>query len=1042
MNATAAASDSAIVDSIVVCRRDQLREAAVVLSCLPHGEAVPLIVLEPPPCSQADYRTSFAAYRQLADARDQTHGTEAARAAFGATQPSASALDLGDVDAAAEELTPYRQWAKHQSFVARLLHRLAPARAIFLFAPSSEDVRYLDPLARHWLGEEQNPIVPEQAAHVYLLASEVVSAATSARTYATLAELSDLAWQILRQSPPDRARAREIPESQTAQFFTGLYDALQRDVALRPVRDAAVAADAFCDPVSGAPGEAVLIECTDDAERLLGVQYARRCDARLLVIAEPDGAPIEAARAAVERRNAPVPLPGGLSKEQIVAAVRASLLTDDASTELVALEKAVSAALPDAVFAAVGDLPLTALTTSTPYHFAVKNELSWAEKPIGHVAGDISLLLLAEMFAESLEPLVGFNLLFDPGYISTTETSDVLSDLREGSSHSLLLAGPAGATLALTLLASALPIDLLFLNTHGSDNGIKLVDMPVPLPAYKLVQRTTLANRPIVFNNSCLSWVGVGREFVRAGARAYIGTLWSVHDERAAEYAKSVIGRMVRSDEPVSSAMRDTGVSAVDARAYVLIGTARTRLHRGPTRDAGDASARLLRAASFLLNALDGLLVEAAGSLSNTYLSAIVDVILSDAEAILGSLDEAMPVPSEERIDDALMQMRIYAALLERDEREAIRAHSFFSRWVGAIAKMPDERARFAAEARLFLYASRVPARVGTLQEAIGALDRSVSLALKAGDPPVQQYLELCDAYIARGSYSAAREALVSAERCYTAASMAADPALFGRQARVALCYGAFPASLERAERGFAAAAAGDDLRARAIAKIDAANAYRGFEDKENALAAAQAAVAYARLAYDNELELRANEVLAIALMQNERPSEAEVLAKRSLALAKQWGWTIAIAAQAEVAGDIAMRMDDSVGAFTAWCGAAWLYVKVRRPVFEARLLEKTKRVAHALGAQGVVIQYLRLSLGVVDDFEPPLRAAVASQYVRELTSLVARLGIERLRDDLAYLRSEATGIAAARGPDASAELNDMVALASAITNDAGMKTQ
>ena len=373
-------------------------------------------------------------------------------------------------------------------------------------------------------------------------------------------------------------------------------------------------------------------------------------------------------------------------------------------------------------------------------------------------------------------------------------------------SYSLLLAGLAGATLALTYLAPTLPIELLFFNTHGSDNGIKLADMPIPLPAYKLVQRTTIAGRPIVFNNSCLSWVGVGREFVRAGARGYIGTLWSVHDAQAADYAKKVIARMVHSHERVSVAMRETGVSAVDARAYIFIGTATARLRQRAPDTNGNSGARLLRAASFMLNAIAGLLDEAAGYRTNPYIAAIADNILAAAEAVLRSVDETIPPLAHERVDAALMQMRIYAAFVERDENAALKANRFFLQWIEALKALPDATLRGTATSRLLLYASRIPARVGRWPAAVAALEQSIAASLGAGVTPLQQYLELCDAFISGGRYSDARQQLELAMRCYAERAMPPDFDLLVRQSQVALCYGDSSGALHLARSAFAAA--------------------------------------------------------------------------------------------------------------------------------------------------------------------------------------------------------------------------------------------
>lgn len=52
---------------IVVCRRRQLVEAAIALSCAQPGTEALLVVLDPPPATQGDYRSLFAAYRSAAE---------------------------------------------------------------------------------------------------------------------------------------------------------------------------------------------------------------------------------------------------------------------------------------------------------------------------------------------------------------------------------------------------------------------------------------------------------------------------------------------------------------------------------------------------------------------------------------------------------------------------------------------------------------------------------------------------------------------------------------------------------------------------------------------------------------------------------------------------------------------------------------------------------------------------------------------------------------------------------------------------------------
>lgn len=999
---------------IVVCRRRQLVEAAIALSCAPPGTEALLVVLDPPSATQGDYRSLFAAYRSAADDRDLTPSMAAIRSA----------------DSAGDALTPYRQWAKHARFVAELLASHEPSRALFLFEASVEDMTYLDPLARRRLSDEAQAIFPEDCERVTLVRASGFAAADVCE-YTTLAGLSDAAWRVMRGGEPDLANAIALTDEPGAGIYAALYDALERGLALRPVCGGpALAAPVRRDPPGAAAQEAVMIEDAGDAERLLGVVYARRRQARLLVIPEPDGVPIEAARAAVERRNAPVPLVPGLTKKAIVAAVRASLLDDGGAAEMAALEQAVTAALPRAIFDEVGDLPLTALTTATPYHFAAHDGRSWAEKPIGHVAGDMSLLLLDELYGEAPHVQAGFDVLFDPGYIATVETSGVLSKLDGAASYPLLLAGPAGSSLALTWLAPTLPIELLFFNSHGSENGLMLADMPMPLPASKIVQRTTLRARPIVFNNSCLSWVGVGREFVRAGARGYIGTLWSVHEAQAAEFAKAAVGAMTSVDAPVASALRCAGAAGVDARAYIFIGTTATRLRRVKAASRNDAGDSTLPAALLILHSLDALVAENTGGSVATFSDALVDVLLRAAEALLVSVDTAGDV-SADRVTGAVLQMRVYAALVDRDPAEAGRANAFFTRWIAALAKVPDERERLRAKAALLLAASRVPARIGPWREAVGALEKSIVYALRAGDVPIVHYLELCDSYRDGGDYASARRALGAAQDGYASARFAPDIALLACQSRLAASCGVTDVAIERAQSAEKLAQRGDDLRALANVRTDLANAFLAAGRSGDALTAAESAYRFSALAYDDDLRLRANEIrVAATLAVGGAASAALGKASDGLALAKRRGWPFAIAAQTEAYADSAAATGDDPSAFVRWCAAGWLYLQASRPMRVTCVLEKVRRAASASGSRGAIVQYLRLSLGVVDDFEPPLRAVVVGEYTAVLAALVAQPRDDSAQADFTYLANEARGILDARGNAASNALKAMTAQA------------
>jgi hypothetical protein len=127
--------------------------------------------------------------------------------------------------------------------------------------------------------------------------------------------------------------------------------------------------------------------------------------------------------------------------------------------------------------------------------------------------------------------------------------------------------------------AQVLPIELIFFNTHGAGDAIILDGLP--LYNHLLVQWIDVHSYPLVINNSCLSWIGVGREFLRVGARGYIGTLWSVDAVSAADFARRALQSMVLEGQLAATAIASFVGSEPDSRALYIFGDCKCPLvHR------------------------------------------------------------------------------------------------------------------------------------------------------------------------------------------------------------------------------------------------------------------------------------------------------------------------------------------------------------------------------------------------------------------------------------------------------------------------------
>jgi tetratricopeptide (TPR) repeat protein len=267
------------------------------------------------------------------------------------------------------------------------------------------------------------------------------------------------------------------------------------------------------------------------------------------------------------------------------------------------IELAVSANVPPKLIDAVGDRPLTAFTSGIPYTFVRNSGRDWSTKPIGHISFDGPLIVATHVWVSTqTAPKSPFAAIFDPGFFETTETRDVAAVMDRQFAYPIVFSNTV-ATLDGLRMASHLPLDLLFFNTHGSDDSIVLgaqTFRELKLKNESLVQWVALDSAPIVFNNSCLSWRGVGREFVRVGARGYIGTLWPVSAPKAARFAARAMGALA-DGASVAAAICQAELDDETRRAYIYAGL-------GPVRILSHAGFTERRRREYVLDVLDKLL--------------------------------------------------------------------------------------------------------------------------------------------------------------------------------------------------------------------------------------------------------------------------------------------------------------------------------------------------------------------------------------------------------------------------------------------------
>jgi tetratricopeptide (TPR) repeat protein len=594
----------AVSETIIVCRPDQMREAAIVASCLPARHFIPILGIDLPPMTKQDYIAQYNKFSQSQDdMMSQVGGTIGRKELSSADKASKLRLlsIVLDMQEQRSSLTPYRSWAKRNLMLSSLISELGVKRAIFLHKFMPDELVAIDPgpEARRMVNGEEK-VTEEQSQMFEGIPEKLDLSGTS------LSELSSDAWRLLHGDDSSPEQTIEVSADSTENYLAALFVALKTGSALRAVEKPAASVQTNLGNLQANTEEAVLVEDTGDVTALLGVLYAHHRSARLVITPRPD---VELVKHVVSEHQ-----------RKVVAAARAAVddacgpdfdfasalhryLSKDGHDPHADVVAAVTAQVPLDAINEVNGSRLTAFTTGLPYSFVHTSEADWANKPIGHVAGDADLLILNEIYSAGLErPAGAFSLIYDPGFFKKSETGEVMRSVGKHFTHPILLSGEDANQMTLMRYPEALPVELIFFNTHGSDNQIVLAHHA--LSSSLIVQWLRLDHRPIVFNNSCQSWTGVGQEFVRVGARGYIGTLWSIPSDLAADFARMVIERLTLKEELACEAILNTGLSDIIERSYIYAGTANGRLDQWRDR-ATPLSETALRECALLAGAID-----------------------------------------------------------------------------------------------------------------------------------------------------------------------------------------------------------------------------------------------------------------------------------------------------------------------------------------------------------------------------------------------------------------------------------------------------
>ena len=964
-------------DTVVVCRPGQMREAAVVLSCFPRANQPALFVMDPSPCSEAEYAALHESYRVMRNARDEATGRRKSRLSRSEPQTPPE-WSNEEIDRRAEALTPFRRWTKRNRIFSELLKELPLRRAILLFEATDGDMSMFEtvPIGRI-RPEVRTPLLPSRLPWLNLT------------TEAANGEFTRKAWQMVRENEAFPELVVSCPPD-AAELLVALDRALQNGSPLVIDGQAASPAETVDNPHAT---ECVLIEADDTAARLVAVQYALRQNALLCVSAAPDTSAIENARQRIEDWQ------------------EGKLPDADPAALLAAMEGAVSQVVPDAIVERVGELPLTAFTAGVPYHFLHKGNADWSHKPIGLMSGDEFMIASIELYRDPGDDLPHFNILFDPGYFNPRETDGVMRALKSAHTFPLLLQKGAASITALIALAGA-QVDLLYFNTHGSASGMALAEMP--LPNYKLLQRITLGSHPIVFNDACLSWTGVGREFIAVGARAFLGTLWSVNADDAATYAIAVSERMMHGDVAVASCMRGTAADPITEKAYVFVGPVGMRL-RDRVPQVGSEQATAYALAGALLQ-LATYVARSGPPPDSPYTGPIISSLLHNAQELCDEIDRRWPQPSVARVNLLTDQLAMGNAL-RFDQATAGFYAALSMRGLKMTQEVPwKTREENKVKADFRQACARIARKMEQLQPAANLLRLCAGDMEKEGLNPGGVFLDLSDLYLAMGMHDYALESALRAKEAFEKPEAKADKEVQAVRGLM-LAWGRLAQLLRRANQtqeaeaavreGYLAAEAVDDLREQAIFKMDESRIHQVRGDFPSAVKSAEGALQKALWSRDEDIKVAAYGTLTRALIFAGDLARASQNATEGRDLALEQDIPSQIADFQMDLCDIESQSGDTRAALVSLREAADCLVDAGNPEQIKRALTKSGVLFSQLKSWGALSDLAVLGTSVLPALETPDRSSVCTFLVQTLQKQIASLGWPASRDGLWKLRSD-----------------------------------
>lgn len=233
---------------------------------------------------------------------------------------------------------------------------------------------------------------------------------------------------------------------------------------------------------------------------------------------------------------------------------------------------------------------LTVFTRTTPLHLVrQRTDAEWPAShwatahSVSHLPGQSASILIPRWFSDELGRVspVSLNIFYNGlGSHGLKDQAGLKVATDRLLSHVLTLENHAARGEVLRETLERLPSSMLLIAAHGAERSIEMEQG-------RRVRDTEIANwrlagSPVVFNNSCGSWTEVGKAFLQAGARAYVGTLWDITHEVAGEVATRLFQHMLAQPadgiaRALASAVADHAAAATNENGgYIYVGLPQT----------------------------------------------------------------------------------------------------------------------------------------------------------------------------------------------------------------------------------------------------------------------------------------------------------------------------------------------------------------------------------------------------------------------------------------------------------------------------------